>query len=677
MRKRFRRLVLAASLVVSSALAVVFVVPRDAPHAADGARAAARLAAQRLVAGETADARRLAERALASDPRDVDARFVRAVLASMRGDRAGAVVDLEACAEAEPTNYVACLEAGIVASPLDADDEAARGRARKWFAEASARACAALVRDPGDARAAIVDASACLALGRLDDAQRRLDLLGEPTGPLADDAAALRAALLVARGRDVDARALLRRAVAGNGSRASAAMLAALDAAPGALVHAGVDAARRGDRVAARVFLADAARMSPDDLTPVVLLAAVLVGPDAARAAGEESRRLASLDPHGASSPFLVANVLLASGDADGASTLFRRALDRAPDDVAVLGGAVLAELTCDRATTAVALCRARLSRGAAPGVVDLLLGAALEHEGDVAGAESSYRDALRKDAADWLASDRLAELLLARGDVAGAAAACDAGLSADAACLPLRVRRADVCVAAGDAARTVEMLAAEARARPACGVVLLHWARALVAAGDRRGAADRFDECLRADPSCVEAQVGAVSLASADGTLADVVERLRTRAASRPTDPVPRFALGVAAETCGDFAAAEREYRAALSLAPRFGVAANNLAWLLAERLGRPADARPFAEAAGRLLPRNPHVLDTRGWVRLKTGDAAGAEPDLARAARMLPARRDVAARHVEAFAALRRSLESQSLDAQPVPESTKESPR
>jgi Flp pilus assembly protein TadD len=449
-------------------------------------------------------------------------------------------------------------------------------------------------------------------------------------------------------------------------------MLAALEAAPDAALHAGLDAARRGDGPGARALLADAARLSPGELTTVALLASTLVGPDAARAADEEGRRLAALDPRGASRPFLVANVLYFAGDVDGAAQLFRRALDRAPDDVAALGGAVLGELACGRTEAAGAICRDRLARGAAPGVVDLLLGAALEQDGDDRGAEAAYRVALRKDASDWIASDRLAELLLARGDAAAAFAACDAGLAADPTCLPLRIRRADAQVAAGDAAGAVRALAAEARERPACAAVLLHLARALAAAGDRAGAAERFDECARADPSCVEARIGAMALAAADGRLDAFVEDLRRQAASRPRDPVPRFVLGAAAETEGDLGAAEREYRAALALAPRFGVAANNLAWLLAERLKRPADARPFAERAGGLLPRNPHVLDTRGWVRLLAGDAARAEADLARAARMLPHRADVAARHAQALAALERSL-----DVRSDPESEKESPR
>ncbi len=671
MRIRTRRLAKFVLLAVLGALTAVIVLADRRPTDAH-ARDASLLAVRRLVDGRAADARRLADRALAADPDDADARFVRAVLRSAAGDRAGAVGDIEACARASPADCVACLDAAVATASTAGANAVSRDRAKTWFEEASARARAALERDTSDVRAALVDAAACVALGRLDDAERRLDAVGTPDGALRDDVDALRAAALVARGRDVEARDLLRRAVKERGSPASAAMLASLDAAPRALFHAGLEAARRGDLAAARPLFADAARMSPDDLAPVTLLAAMLVGPDAAHAAEDEAKRLSPGDAKGAGAPFLVANVLYLAGDVDGAAAMFRHALGGAPDDASALCGAVIGELASDRASSAVALCRERIARGGAPGVVDLLLGAALEDVGDDAGAEAAYREAIRKDAANWPASDRLAALLLARGDVAGAAATCYAGLAADPTCLPLRVRRADVWLAAGEATRAVELLSAEARDRSASGVVLLHLARALSTSGDRRRAAETFDACARADPTCVEARVAVIALAAADGRLDAVAASLRDEAASRPRDPVPRFALGVAAETAGELAAAEREYRAALSLAPRFGVAANNLAWLLAERLGRPADARPFAETAGRLLPRNPHVLDTRGWIRLRCGDADAAESDLARAARMLPGRRDVADRHAQALAALE-TRDDRTFELEPTEETSR----
>jgi hypothetical protein len=64
--------------------------------------------------------------------------------------------------------------------------------------------------------------------------------------------------------------------------------------------------------------------------------------------------------------------------------------------------------------------------------------------------------------------------------------------------------------------------------------------------------------------------------------------------------------------------------------------------------------------------------VLDTRGWVRLLCADAAGAEADLARAARLLPERVDVAGRLARARAAL-----AAAPDAYPVPEPRTEVPR
>jgi len=635
---------------------------RVVPHEA---RAAARSAVERLAAGDAGAARRVAEAVLDADPGSADARFVRGCLRASSGDGAGAFDDLEACALADPADAAVCLDLALVARSLAADDAAWAERARTWFAEASRR-----TRGHDDARAALIDAAACVALGRLDDAERRLSSVGTQPGALGDDADALRAAVLVARGDAASARALLRRATSERKSPALAAMLSRLETPGRDPLVLGLDAIRRGDADGARSLFRECG--AAGDLAPVALLAATFDGPATARDADAEAQRLAQSDRTGAAAPLFLGNVLLLHDDAEGATPLLRRALDRAPDDATALRSAVLAALACGDTAGAEAMCRRRLDRVDATGAADFLLGTVFEQTGEDAAAETSYRNALAKDAADWPASDRLAELLLGRGDLLGAARVCDAGLAVDPECLPLHLRRADVWIAAGEPVRAGELLARDAAAHPRCASIELHRARALVAAGDAAGAAARFDACLGIDGDCVEAHVGAIALAAAAGRLQPVVERLRARVDSRPRDAVARFALGVAAEADGRLAAAEREYRAALALAPRFAVAANNLAWLLAVRLDRPAEARPFAETAARLLPRNPRVLDTRGFVRLLNGDAAGAVPDLARAARMLPDRADVAAR----LARARASFPAPAAD-DPVPEPRTEVPR
>jgi Flp pilus assembly protein TadD len=62
-------------------------------------------------------------------------------------------------------------------------------------------------------------------------------------------------------------------------------------------------------------------------------------------------------------------------------------------------------------------------------------------------------------------------------------------------------------------------------------------------------------------------------------------------------------------------------EYERALELAPRFAPAANNLAYLYAER-GKNIDvALSLAQTAMEQLPNDPGVADTLGWIYYKKG--------------------------------------------------------
>jgi tetratricopeptide (TPR) repeat protein len=631
------------------------------PDPGSRARGAARLAFERLAARDARSARRLAEASLADDPDRGDARLLRACLLAARGDRLGAFEELAACARAAPGDAAVCLEAALVARALATDEPEYAARAREWFEEAERRASLAAEADAGDVRSRLVRAAAVLALGRIDEAQRLAVALGEVPAAHADDADALRAAILVARGDDAGACDLLRGSIASRPTKGLRAMLAAIEAGRDDPLGAAVDAIRRGEMAVGRELLFHAAGASPSDLTPVALMAATLVGPDVSAAVERTKERLARIGAKSAALPVLAGNVMLLRGEPAAAAEMFRAALDAAPSDPAALRGAVGSLLACGDGAAAVSVCRAAVARAGSDGLAEFLLGAALEHTGDEAGAEEAYRAALRRDARQWPAADRLAALLLADGDATGAAAVCDAALAADPECAPLRIRRAEAWIAAGETARAVALFS-EPPGVGECAAARLLLARALAAIGETQRSAEAFDACVRADPWCVEARLGAIGAAAASGRLAAARAALSSEAAARPADPVVRFAAGAAAEAAGDFAAAEQGYREALRLAPRFAVAANNLAWLLAERLGRPSEARPFAELAGRLLPRNARVLDTRGWVRFRDGDLAGAEADLSRAARRLTGRTDVAARCERVREALRSSRGTES---------------
>jgi tetratricopeptide (TPR) repeat protein len=58
------------------------------------------------------------------------------------------------------------------------------------------------------------------------------------------------------------------------------------------------------------------------------------------------------------------------------------------------------------------------------------------------------------------------------------------------------------------------------------------------------------------------------------------------------------------------------REYEKVIALDPGFGAAYNNLAYLFAERRINLRKAVELAEKAVELIPDNPCVFDTLGWV-------------------------------------------------------------
>jgi tetratricopeptide (TPR) repeat protein len=61
--------------------------------------------------------------------------------------------------------------------------------------------------------------------------------------------------------------------------------------------------------------------------------------------------------------------------------------------------------------------------------------------------------------------------------------------------------------------------------------------------------------------------------------------------------------------------------YEKVLELNPRFGPAANNLAFLYSEYGGDKEKALALAQRAKQELPDKPHVSDTLGWILYKRG--------------------------------------------------------
>ena len=90
---------------------------------------------------------------------------------------------------------------------------------------------------------------------------------------------------------------------------------------------------------------------------------------------------------------------------------------------------------------------------------------------------------------------------------------------------------------------------------------------------------------------------------------------------------------LGMIHESKGDLQSAEKYYRKALEIKRDYAPAANNLAFILADKRISIDEAARLAELAKAKRPRDPIVLDTLGWVYYMQSDITPPLPSLKKA--------------------------------------------
>ena len=97
-------------------------------------------------------------------------------------------------------------------------------------------------------------------------------------------------------------------------------------------------------------------------------------------------------------------------------------------------------------------------------------------------------------------------------------------------------------------------------------------------------------------------------------------------------------MALGMIYESEKDFTKAQASYEKALQINPNFAPAANNLAYLYAERGGNIDMALNLAQKAKEQVPDDPHISDTLGWIYYKKNIPSRAIVYLKEAAEKVP---------------------------------------
>ena len=128
-------------------------------------------------------------------------------------------------------------------------------------------------------------------------------------------------------------------------------------------------------------------------------------------------------------------------------------------------------------------------------------------------------------------------------------------------------------------------------------------------------------DPAVRVKVRLLEAQ-----LLRDSGQAAQALALLDRELQQQPDQLELLYESAMLAERLEDLAAMETRLRRLIALQPNHGHAHNALGYALADRGMRLDEAEALIDRALALLPDDPFILDSKGWVRFRQGDAEGA---------------------------------------------------
>jgi len=539
------------------------------------------------------------------------------------------------------------------------------------FAQARAEADAILARHPRDGDAFLLLAEAAVAPADIADATRRLEHL---PGPAAGGAPALVAlGTLEFRQRHFPAAAArFQQALALDPTSSDAwTARAALDWSDNDLPHADQAFARAvalapgrlpkqlqyaefkvetGARDAARPILEAMTRQRPDFLPGDLLLAeldetehrtaesAVLVAKVLDRApsyfdalllrgrlqlaAGQPAAAVAGLEKaletyrRSSKLNFELAQADLAAGASDKAVDSLNRALAWDPNLTAA--SLMLAELRLAMGDPASAMAALKPVIQQHPGLIQarFLLARTEVAQDDLDDALAEYRQ-LALDSPGDSAAVLFAGMILARqGRKDEARRDFDRALAlAPDSDLALE-QRVDLDLddhRPADALARVQGRIAQSPARPELYVLL-----GRIFAGQHAvdSAATAFRHAISLRPGSPLPYLLLAELDAKTGQDGNALADLRELIARQPQDQTALMMMGTIQERDRDYAPAQATYEKLLAVDPNFSPALNNLACLDAELPGQLDRALDLAQQARKLLPADPRVADTLGWI-------------------------------------------------------------
>jgi tetratricopeptide (TPR) repeat protein len=370
--------------------------------------------------------------------------------------------------------------------------------------------------------------------------------------------------------------------------------------------HAAVDAAlaREGKNVNALLVKAD-----------------LLAAERNREAALKMAEAAVAADASSAAAHFAVGRARQALGNTEGAIAAFNQVVRLNPKAVAAQLELSRSYLTVGRPRDTLAFAEDVLA--AQPGNADALLlqARALMGIGDIIGAERPTALLVRGYPSTSIVHVQLGDLHRKKGDVAAARAAYTRALAIDPLSVEALSGLAAIDVSAGKGADARARVAAALAKRPDSARLVLLAGQIDAQVGDLAAAERAYRRVVELDPANDTVYDLLGRLYQAQGRTEQAIAEFDRLAQRLPKPASVHTFVGTLLESQNRMEEARHRYEQALGIDPHAAIAANNLAYLIAEHGGNLDVALQLAQTAKANLPDSPAVDDTLGWVYYKKG--------------------------------------------------------
>ncbi len=156
---------------------------------------------------------------------------------------------------------------------------------------------------------------------------------------------------------------------------------------------------------------------------------------------------------------------------------------------------------------------------------------------------------------------------------------------------------------------------------KTARGIVYNLKGKIYLASNHVQDAENAFKSAIKAFPNFLPPYYSLAKVYLNNDRAEDAIAQYQKAIETEANQDIPHMILGVIFSMKKQYDLAEIHYRQALKANPDFVPAANNLAYLMAEKDTGLSEALRLAQQANDKMPDDPRILDTLGWVYVKLG--------------------------------------------------------